>query len=105
MTIHFACQCGKRLQAPERSAGQRTQCPACFNPVVVPGGRRWRPSQREADGSGKKRTADDKPRPPKHDPPAVPAFDETGPFAAAPSPGETFSVAPGAAPSGCATLV
>lgn len=67
MTIRFACQCGKRLLAPNHMAGRRTQCPACFNSVLIParrfGGRLFhrnggkskgqeggKPRQAEADG-------------------------------------------------------
>ena len=39
MTIRFACQCGKRLQAPDRMAGRQKKCPSCGYPVEVPLGR------------------------------------------------------------------
>lgn len=36
MSITFTCLCGKRLKAQESSAGKRTQCPQCGEPVGIP---------------------------------------------------------------------
>lgn len=36
MSIAFHCLCGKRLKARESSAGKRTQCPQCGEPVGIP---------------------------------------------------------------------
>lgn len=36
MRITFTCLCGKRLKARESSAGKRTQCPQCGEPVGIP---------------------------------------------------------------------
>lgn len=36
MSITFTCLCGKRLKARESSAGRRTQCPRCGEPVGIP---------------------------------------------------------------------
>jgi hypothetical protein len=52
MTIHFACQCGKRLRAPDRMEGRRTQCPSCFSSVVIPSRHsRWRSAERGGDAA------------------------------------------------------
>jgi DNA-directed RNA polymerase subunit M/transcription elongation factor TFIIS len=37
MPIEFKCnQCGKKLRAPDTTAGKRVKCPGCGNPVSVP---------------------------------------------------------------------
>jgi hypothetical protein len=36
VSITFTCLCGKRLKARESSAGKRTQCPQCGEPVGIP---------------------------------------------------------------------
>ncbi|MFP6763958.1 MAG: hypothetical protein VB858_10075, partial [Planctomycetaceae bacterium] len=36
MSITFQCLCGKRLKAQESSAGKRTRCPQCGDPVGIP---------------------------------------------------------------------
>ena len=38
MAIVFRCEhCGKRIEAPDQAGGKRGKCPACRNPVYVPG--------------------------------------------------------------------
>lgn len=34
--IHFTCQCGKEVQAPDHTAGKMGKCPACGAKVQVP---------------------------------------------------------------------
>ncbi len=39
MPIIFYCSsCGKKLKAPDASAGRRVPCPKCGAPIDVPGG-------------------------------------------------------------------
>jgi hypothetical protein len=37
--IQFTCECGRRLQAPETSAGRPVSCPACGQQLLVPAAR------------------------------------------------------------------
>ncbi len=37
MPIAFSCDCGKKLQAPDRFAGKRTKCKACGKLLIIPG--------------------------------------------------------------------
>src|SRR5258708_4629079 len=34
--IHFACACGKELQAPDELVGRQVRCPACHEVQAVP---------------------------------------------------------------------
>jgi hypothetical protein len=85
MTIRFACQCGKRLQAPERMAGRTKKCPACGYSVEVPLGRFGRLFRGKGRGSSK-RDATRRPKPerveqpPPVDPAGSSAAAEVGPF-------------------------
>ncbi len=36
MPIKFACECGKRLSAPDGSEGKRAKCPKCRKALIVP---------------------------------------------------------------------
>jgi len=90
MTIRFACQCGKRLQAPDRLAGGQKKCPSCGYPVDVPLGRFGRLFHRKSRGSGGRDAATpSKPRDAAEQltPPALPAqplsADGIGPFRSA----------------------
>lgn len=97
MTIHFACQCGKRLQAPQRMAGRHTKCPACGFSVEVPMGRFGRLFRGKKRGSKKgdaNRQGDATRRPmqeraeqpnrlPTGDPFDSPAVPDVGPFKSA----------------------
>lgn len=37
MSIHFLCDCGRKLQAGDDYAGRRTRCPDCNREVPIPG--------------------------------------------------------------------
>lgn len=45
--IHFTCQCGKDVQAPDGAAGKMGKCPSCGAEVKVP-----LPQERKSDGIG-----------------------------------------------------
>src|SRR5687768_5574069 len=36
MPIEVSCECGKRLRAPDSSAGRRAKCPGCGRVLQVP---------------------------------------------------------------------
>src|SRR5688500_6601379 len=38
MAIEGSCECGKRLRAPDGSAGRRAKCPGCGRVLQVPAG-------------------------------------------------------------------
>src|SRR5262249_20148630 len=35
--VRFNCECGKQMQAKAEYAGRTTKCPACGEPVLIPG--------------------------------------------------------------------
>src|SRR5579863_9188098 len=50
MTITFSCNCGKLIHVKDEFAGERTKCPACASPLVVPQvtfalGADWKPDE------------------------------------------------------------
>jgi hypothetical protein len=89
MTIRFACECGKRLRAPNHMAGRRTKCPSCSFPVDIPA-RRFGGSffRRRGTGSAAGNRASrpqDEVKEPAAPPPATPRHEalaaaDSGPF-------------------------
>lgn len=91
MTIRFACQCGKRLQAPDRMAGHQTKCPSCGFSLEVPLGRFGRLFRGKKQGSSKRDAANRQKHEPAEQPPPAnpfesPAVPNVGPFKSADEP-------------------
>ena len=38
--IKASCSCGKSFKAPAKAAGKKVRCPACKEPVTIPGGKK-----------------------------------------------------------------
>lgn len=54
MSIHFSCNCGKRLVLKDEHAGHTFRCPVCKSPVVVPDKSRLRKAVVQSPNAGQK---------------------------------------------------